>query len=636
MRVVSDSCDINVFDFLISSAEPRCSRWLVGIGPRNALVTVGVSYAVDYRPPEPAGYPFGSAEPTAPMSEPRVVTTEPMFVEAASHASRAARVPVEVRVPVDDPFLAYRRARECRDNAESSRRTHAEASNGVYLETTGGQSGWGYFALDPISRLQVNSSFAAVGEVKPSLSLAELAGLLDSETLVRDDCNVPYPCGAFGWLSYDVARELETLPDTTTDDRGLPRLQVGVFDRVAAWKEPRSTDETMLRVTACPRVGDDPTGAYKQGRERALALARAAITGEPTVEQPPVQADDVTFKSECSAEAFADRVRRVKKYIRDGDTFQANVSQRLRAPAVVHPVDAFAALRRVNPAPYSVLLEFPGVDLVSASPELLLKVESEAWSGRNPNDDSRDPSATRSTSGDAADSASGRRPLAGARLLTEPIAGTQPRGDTPAEDADLERDLLSDEKERAEHAMLVDLERNDLGKVSEYGSVHVPEYRRVDRYSAVMHLVSLVEGRLRDDHDLADAVGAVFPGGTITGAPKPRTMEIIDEVESTRRGPYTGSVGIFGFDGRATLNITIRTLVRDREEYFLRVGAGIVHDSEPEREYAETLDKGRALVTALSDALGDRGDLDVAGANQTETERDERKSTGADNEEIAD
>ncbi len=169
--------------------------------------------------------------------------------------------------------------------------------------------------------------------------------------------------------------------------------------------------------------------------------------------------------------------------------------------------------------------------------------------------------------------------------MTEPIAGTRPRCETPDADDRLETDLLDDEKERAEHAMLVDLERNDLGKVSKFGSVEVSDYRRVDRYSEVMHLVSVVEGRLRDGASLQDAIAAVFPGGTITGAPKPRTMEIIEEVESTRRGPYTGSIAAFGFDDRATLNIVIRTLVHHDDEYHLRVGAGIVHDSDPDREY---------------------------------------------------
>jgi anthranilate synthase component 1 len=515
------------------------------------------------------------------MDEPRVVTTRSAFAETAHEAPRAARVPVEVRVAVDDPFVAYRRVRGSSDDgneiaseeSELVDRRSAKRTDGVYLETTGGQAGWGYFATDPIFRLQVGDALEPVGDAAPSPSLAELAGLLDRETLVRGDCDVPYPCGAFGWLSYDIARELESLPDTTVDDRGLPRLQLGVFDRVAAW-EAGAAGETTLRVTACPRVGDDPAAAYERGRERALDLARAVVTGDPSIDDPPLETDDATFRSDCTPGEFAERVRRVKEYVRDGDTFQANVSQRLRAPAAVHPVAAFGALRRVNPAPYSALLELPGVDLVSASPELLLDV-----------------------SGD--------------ELLTEPIAGTRPRGDTPEEDAGLERDLLTDEKERAEHAMLVDLERNDLGKVSEYGSVAVPEYRRVDRYSAVMHLVSLVEGRLRADRDLVDAVAATFPGGTITGAPKPRTMAIIDEVEATRRGPYTGSIGVFGFDGRATLNMTIRTLVRRGEEYFLRVGAGIVHDSEPESEYAETMAKGRALITAIDDALGDRRELAV-------------------------
>jgi len=489
-----------------------------------------------------------------------VVTDRDAFLTAARGVMATARVPVEVRVPVTDPFLAYRRTRD--------------GAGGVFLETTGGQPGWGYFAVDPVERLQVAPDAVRIAD-DGSPTLAALEGLLDGERLVRGDCDVPYPCGAFGWLSYDVARELERLPTTTADDRTLPRLQVGVYDRVAAWEEPRD-NPTTLRVTACPRLDAHPDAdaAYEHGRKRAKTLATAATAGDASVGPPPVDASEAAFESDCGREAFRERVRDVKGYIRDGDTFQANVSQRLRAPAAVHPVEAYDALRQVNPAPYSGLLEFPGVDLVSASPELLLERE-------------------------------------GDRLVTEPIAGTRPRGETPAEDADFERDLRTDEKERAEHAMLVDLERNDLGKVSEYGSVDVTEYRRVDRYSAVMHLVSVVEGRLRDEFGLADAVAAVFPGGTITGAPKPRTMEIIDEVEATRRGPYTGSVGVFGFDGRATLDIVIRTLVRVADEYHLRVGAGIVHDSDPDREYDETLDKARALVTAVGEALAERADLTV-------------------------
>jgi len=510
------------------------------------------------------------------MTTPRVVTDRAAFEQVADAVQPGTRVPVEVRVTVADPFDAYRRARD--------------GPGGFHLETTGGQSGWGYFGVDPVDRLTVGPEEAAESDFDGSPTIAALVDRLAEESLARGDCDVPYPCGAVGWLSYDVARELEALPASADRDRELPRLQIGVYDCLAAWAEPRDEsagpderqDETTLRITACPRVGvpaehtepDSAADAYDRGRARALDLARSAVDGDPSVGDPPVATDAARFESDCGRTAFADRVRRVKRYIRDGDTFQANVSQRLTAPAAVHPVAAFDALRSVNPAPYSALLEFPGVDLVSASPELLLRRDAD-------------------------------------RLVTEPIAGTRPRGDTAEEDEFLETDLTADEKERAEHAMLVDLERNDLGKVSEYGSVEVSEYRRVDRYSEVMHLVSLVEGSLRPEHDLGDAIAAVFPGGTITGAPKPRTMEIIDQVERTRRGPYTGSIGIFGFDGRATLNIVIRTLVRYGEEYHLRVGAGIVHDSVPDREFEETLDKGRALVTAVDEALGERAAFTV-------------------------
>ncbi|WP_435345180.1 aminodeoxychorismate synthase, component I [Haloarchaeobius sp. HRN-SO-5] len=499
------------------------------------------------------------------MSDAHVVTTREGFVSTASDAPADTRVPVEVVLTVADPFDAYRRARTGEWDA--------------YLETTGGQSGWGYFAVDPVDALTVNPE-AETGDGS-SPTLAALQGVLDGETLVRGDCDVPYPCGAVGWLSYDVARELEAIPDGAVDDRGLPHLQVGVYDRFAAWREPRGEGDVELRVTACPRVDEDADAAFERGRDRALELARRAVDGDPAVPEPPVSADDVTFESECGRDAYAERVRRVQSFVHDGDTFQANVSQRLVAPAAVHPVRAYAALRAVNPAPYSALLEFPGVDLVSASPELLLE---------------RD----------------------GTHLRTEPIAGTRPRGATPAEDDALATDLTTDEKERAEHAMLVDLERNDVGRVARYGSVEVAEYRRIDRYAEVMHLVSNVVGDLRPGATLADVVAATFPGGTITGAPKPRTMEIIDELEATRRGPYTGSVGVFGFDDRATLNIVIRTLVRYGDEYHLRVGAGIVHDSVPEREYAETLDKARALVRAVDEALGDRAALSVADAEVTD------------------
>ncbi|WP_232701016.1 aminodeoxychorismate synthase, component I [Halobacterium wangiae] len=462
---------------------------------------------------------------------------------AVADAPADSRVVVEATTSVDDPFAAYRRA-------------HGDEP-GFYYETTGGSDGWGYFGVSP-------EAFLTVGPDEDGA----LDALRDQigDTVVRGDCEIPHPGGLFGWLSYDVARELEAIPANATDDRRLPRLQFGVYPVVAAWREPFEAGDPLRLVANVPVEEFDD--AFDRGREQVLALADRVHEGDPGVGPPPTE-ERAPFESACGQAAFEDRVRTIKEYVRDGDTFQTNVSQRLEAPASVHPVAVFAALREANPAPYSALVEFPGVDLVSASPELLLE----------------------------------RR---GRDLVTEPIAGTRPRGDTEAEDEALEADLTSDDKERAEHAMLVDLERNDLGKVAEYGSVEVSEYRRVDRYSEVMHLVSEVRGRLRADCDLADAVAAVFPGGTITGAPKPRTMALVDEVEATRRGPYTGSVGAVGFDGDATLNIVIRTLVRYAESYHLRVGAGIVHDSEPGAEYEETLDKARALVDAIDAALDER------------------------------
>ncbi|MFC6787047.1 anthranilate synthase component I family protein [Halobaculum halobium] len=514
------------------------------------------------------------------------VTDRERFRRLAADAPADARIPVERRIAVGDPFDAYRRAR--RDDRP-----------GVFYETTGGQSGRGYLGVDPAETLTVGPE-AVVRDPEhpghgdyaaPSPTLSALEGLLDAGTLVRDHCDVPYPCGAFGWLSYDVARELESFPaDGAVDDRGLPRLQAAVYETLASWKEPRANGSVTLQITSCPRLEDhaDADAAYDAGLGAAGDLIDRIRNGDPAVGPAPAggDADGATFESDCGREAYAERARRVKESIRAGDTFQANVSQRLAAPAAVHPVTAYAALRARNPAPYSGLVEFSGVDLVSASPELLVR--------RDPTSDDAD----------------------GARLETEPIAGTRPRGADPETDAALEAELAGDEKERAEHAMLVDLERNDLGKVSEYGSVSVPEYRRIDRYSEVMHLVSLVEGTERADRSLADTLAAVFPGGTITGAPKPKTMAIIDALEGTRRGPYTGSMFAAGFDGRLVANIVIRTLVRTGSAYHLRVGAGIVHDSDPEAEYEETLAKARALVRSVDDAL----DADMAVAHDTEAD----------------
>jgi len=478
----------------------------------------------------------------------QTVTSRAEYMHTAADVAETSRVPIELQVTVHDPFEAFRAV--------------AESHEGVLLETTGGRAGWSYIGLDPESWTHVRAPLESQA-VDGSPTLAELQGALDAETLIRGECAVPYPCGIIGWLGYEISRELEpTIPQGPPET--LPRAQFAVFPTMIAWREPADTPVHM-HLTGCPRVGIEPAATYSSTVEDLQTIAEQITAPQPQ-QAASETAAAVNFTSVMGGDDFAEKVTAIKAAIRAGDTFQTNLSHRLEAPAELDPLAVYAALREVNPAPYSGLLRFPGMTLISASPELLLSVDGE-------------------------------------RLTTEPIAGTRPRGADPPADREYEQELTGDAKERAEHAMLVDLERNDLGKVCAYGSVEVTEYRRVDRYAEVMHLVSEVEGRRRPGVSLTDAIAAMFPGGTITGAPKPKTMELIATHEDSPRGPYTGSMGLFGFDDRATLNIIIRTIEMHHGIFGLQVGAGIVHDSIPEHEYRETLDKARGMIRAVDAAL---------------------------------
>ena len=466
------------------------------------------------------------------------------YLEDATQLEPTTRLPIEASIIVDSPWRAFRR---CRSDTWN-----------VCLETRGGRPGWNWFGVEPTATL---TSWPEDVGVRWTSSLSALTDALETEDIHLPDGTPPIPGGWFGWISYDIARELEHLPETTVRDRMLPRLQFARYDTIASWRSPTGDGPVMLRLTSCPVIGDDPSVAYERGCDAITKLVREIVHGAETTPWGD-PSGVLKFTPGCDRDTYRDRVRTVKEYIRDGETFQVNLSQRFDAPATLHPVDAYEALRLANPAPYSGLIETPDVDLISTSPELLLE-----------------------RTGDI--------------VRTEPIAGTRPRGATDQEDRALAKELETDEKERAEHAMLVDLERNDLGKVCEPGSVEVVEYRRVDRYASVWHLVSDVRGRLEPGVDIGEAIAAVIPGGTITGAPKPRTMEIIDELEDERRGPYTGSMGVIGFDGRIRSNMIIRTLEHHEGAYRLRVGGGIVHDSAPDAEYDETLAKARAIREAL-------------------------------------
>jgi len=387
--------------------------------------------------------------------------------------------------------------------------------------------------------------------------------------------------GALGFWSYDIVRFLEKLPVSAEDDLPTPdflfmdfrrlwiadRLENAVYlivhsepgasasaDRLdACWRESADAADQMERSwREWQRAGDHPATAARLRRMREWAQQE----GELDLERLPGRT------ASMSPEAFQEAVRRIQTYISQGDVFQVNLSVRQSLPVDIPAEELYDWLRAVNPSPYMGMLRTPSFSLVSASPELLVKLDE-------------------------------------GRLSTRPIAGTRRRGRTPEEDRAMEEELLTSEKERAEHVMLVDLERNDLGRVAAYGSVNVPELLTVERYSHVMHLVSQVEARLAPGKDALDVVAAMFPGGTITGAPKIRTMEMIEELEPVRRGPYTGSMGWIDYTGNMEFNIIIRTVLLAGGLGYIQTGAGIVIDSDPRREYQECLNKARALWKAL-------------------------------------
>jgi anthranilate synthase component I len=371
--------------------------------------------------------------------------------------------------------------------------------------------------------------------------------------------------GAVGYFSYDVVRQIERLPDETEDDLQIPDGLFVFIDVVLAIDNLLGRAQAITTVEVTEGESEEELRSAYQGAVEKLHGFCARLESEPapaSLELLPEPEEDPPFQSAMTREAFEGAVGRIQEYIRAGDAFQVVLSQRLSMALKASPFDLYRALRSLNPSPYLYFLEMDGVTLVGSSPEVLVRVEDET-------------------------------------VTVRPIAGTRPRGDTPEEDRAFAQDLLADEKELAEHRMLVDLGRNDVGRVAEYGSVTVPDLMVIERYSHVMHIVSQVEGHLRSGLSAMDVFRACFPAGTVSGAPKIRAMEIIDELEVTRRGPYAGAVGHFGWGGQSMdTAITIRTVVVKDGRAYVQAGAGIVHDSDPASEYDETLNKARALLRA--------------------------------------
>ena len=369
----------------------------------------------------------------------------------------------------------------------------------------------------------------------------------------------PFAGGAVGFFGYDLVRTVEPLGEPNPDPVGLPDMALMLSDVLVVFDHLKHTINVLVNVYADD--GADLEAAY-DAAVATIHKARDLLAGPVPRPEPTPARPRPTFSSNMPRERFEAMVARIVEYVHAGDAFQVVPSQRWSADLDIDPFSVYRGLRVVNPSPYMYFLDFMDFQVAGASPEPVLTV-----SGRH--------------------------------VATRPIAGTRPRGATVEDDARIAEELLADEKERAEHVMLVDLGRNDLGRVCEFGSVKVPQYMSLERYSHVMHLVSTVDGRLAEDRDHLDALVACFPAGTVSGAPKIRAMEILSGIEPTRRDIYAGAVGYIDFAGNLDFCIAIRTITIRNGRARVQAGAGIVADSNPAAEYEETRDKARALLTAL-------------------------------------
>ncbi len=399
-------------------------------------------------------------------------------------------------------------------------------------------------------------------------AIKELRQIFEGLTSAKINGLPNFTGGAVGYFGYDCRHYFEELTKTAKDDLNLPDIYLLFFDTVIAYDH--LLDE--VKIISNVKTGKKIDKSYEEAIGKIENLEKRLKASEKTT-PPKVISKNFTISSNFSLNKFTSMVKQAKEYIKRGDIYQANLSQRLSAPALCHngtgpngvdELKLYETLRKINPSPFACILDLEELSIVSSSPERLLKLE-------------------------------------GGSVQTRPIAGTKPRGKNYKDHMKKRLELILSEKERAEHIMLLDLERNDLGRVCEYGSVRVDELMVLEEYSHVTHIVSNVCGKLRKDKDRFDLIKAAFPGGTITGTPKIRCMDIIDELEPVTRNIYTGSIGYLSFSGDMDLNIIIRTFLNFNSKTYIQVGAGIVADSDPEREYYETLYKAEALLKTLKE-----------------------------------
>jgi len=484
---------------------------------------------------------------------------QPDFATFSEMARQGNLIPVyrEILGDLETPVSAYKKLR---GGGES-----------FLLESVEGGEKWGRFSflgLNPSLLFQVQGGRTIIRRrgqeevLEPGLDpFAHLRGLLAGFRAVDPPGLPRFWGGLVGFLSYDMVRFIERLPELTPAN-SMPEARLMLADNLLIFDNLRQT----IKVMALAHL--DPEISLREQYDRAVAAIETLIQrlDQPTPRTtPPPLSERPPLTSNLTQERFEAMVEQAKEYIAAGDVIQVVLSQCFQTPLRHDPFDLYRALRSINPSPYMFYLDQGDLTLVGASPEILVRLEE-------------------------------------GRITYRPIAGTRPRGKTEAEDQELEAELLADPKERAEHLMLVDLGRNDVGRVAGIGSVRVPELFTVERYSHVMHIVSQVEGDLAADCDGLDVLKSTFPAGTVAGAPKVRAMEIIEELEPTRRGPYAGAVGYLGFGGNLDFCITIRSFYIHEGQVYLQVGAGIVADSDPAKEYQETVNKGMALVRALDRA----------------------------------
>jgi anthranilate synthase component 1 len=430
---------------------------------------------------------------------------------------------------------------------------------------------YSFLGFDPhtiVRRRAGKTSISRNGAVEESDEpmLNVLRRISGQEIPVRIPDLPPFSCGAVGYMSYDAIRWFERIPDKNADDVGIDDAVMMFFSRILAFDHVRHQIHLIANVFTHGQT-EGLEGAYRSAVDEIEAIeARLEDAIEP-LRRAEAATSRAKVRSNIKKDKFEEAVAKAKEYIAAGDAFQIVLSQRFDTALTAHPFEVYRALRVVNPSPYMFYLKMDDWAVLGASPEMLVR-------------------------------ATGRR------LEYRPIAGTRARGSTETEDVLLGEEMRADEKEVAEHVMLVDLGRNDLGRVADYGSVEVTDLMIIERYSHVMHLASSIKARLRAGKDRFDALAAAFPAGTVSGAPKIRAMEIIDELEPTRRGVYAGAVMYLDYSGNLDSCIAIRTIVVKNGRAYFQAGAGIVADSVPETEYVETVNKARAMLQAIEMAEG--------------------------------